>query len=366
MLHIMKHKHAENEIDSHPSYIATTKVKKITNFKILSLDGGGIKGLYAAKLLAQIEDKVEKPVGEYFDMICGTSTGGLLALGITRGIPCKHIARFYEEHGPLIFPYENWLMRKWRWFTQVCLGTKYNNTKLRSALKELIGDYQTMKDAEHLMCIPAFNITKGRPSVFKKPFGHYHRDGRFTMMDVALATSAAPTYLPAVTIEGDQYIDGGIFNNNPSMIGFTEAMDHFIGENRECTPENIEYKNISLLSIGLPSQPIGEKTLISTTRSFLKWRQKLVSTAMTGADYITSYQVKKLIELGSGRYYRLEPQPLSTNQLKHIGMDNTSIDSIRTLITYGQEQGDDYTSSKWHEIKHFFTNPRTFKNLNNG
>lgn len=362
----MKHEYAENDLDLLFTDTVKPKIKKTTDFKILSLDGGGIKGLYAAKFLAQIEEKKGKPIGEYFDMICGTSTGGLLALGITRGIPCKQIARFYEEHGPLIFPYENWFIRKWRWFTQVCLGTKYDNTKLKAALKELLGDYQTMTDAEHLMCIPAFNITKGRPSVFKKPFGHYHRDGRFTMMEVALATSAAPTYLPAVSIEGDQYIDGGIFNNNPSMIAYTEAMYHFIGENRKNAPEDIEYDKISMLSIGLPSQSIGEKPFISTTRSFLKWRQKLVGTAMTGADYITGYQVKKLVELGGGKYYRLAPQSLSINQLKNIEMDNTSVDSIRTLITYGQDQGDDYTSSKWHEIEHFFTNPRTYKFSNNG
>ncbi len=359
----MKDTLTENDLDSLLLEAVAPKIRKSTDFKILSLDGGGIKGLYAAKLLAQIEEKTGKQIGEYFDMICGTSTGGLLALGITKGIPCKQIARFYEEHGPLIFPYENWITRKFRELTQYRFGTKYDNARLKAALKELLGDYQTMKDAKHLMCIPAFNITKGRPSVFKKPFGHYHRDGRFTMMDVALATSAAPTFLPAVAIEGDQYIDGGIFNNNPSMIAYTEAMDHFIGEDRQNAPKEIEYSNISLLSIGLPSQPIGEKPFVASKRSFLKWREKLVGTAMTGADYITGYQVKKLVELGGGRYYRLAPQPLSTEQLKHIDMDNTSVDSIRTLITYGQDQGDDYTSSKWHEIEHFFTNPGTYKNI---
>lgn len=357
----MKHEYAENNLESLLEDSVKAKISNYTDFKILSLDGGGIKGLYAAKLLAQIEEKTGKSIGEYFDMICGTSTGGLLALAITRGIPCKQIARFYEEHGPLIFPYENWFMRKWRWFSQVCLGTKYDNSKLKAALKELLGDYQTMKDANHLMCIPAFNITKGRPSVFKKPFGHYHRDGRFTMMNVALATSAAPTYLPAVIIEGDQFIDGGIFNNNPSMIAYTEAMDHFIGVDKENVLEGIQYDNISMLSIGLPSQSIGEKPFLSTKRSFLKWKQKLIGTAMTGADYITGYQVKKLVKLGGGQYYRLDPQPLSTDQLKHIDMDNTSIDSIRILTTYGQDQGDDYTSSRWHEIEHFFNNPRTYK-----
>ncbi len=357
----MTHKLAENNLDSLLLDRTEHKIIKSTNFKILSLDGGGIKGLYAAKLLAQIEEKTGKPIGEYFDMICGTSTGGLLALGITRGIPCKEIARFYKEHGPLIFPYENWMMRKWRLFSQVCLGTKYDNDKLKAALKELLGDYQTMNDANHLMCIPSFNITKGRPSVFKKPFGHYHRDGRFTMMEVGLATSAAPTYLPAVAIEGDQYVDGGIFNNNPSMIAYTEAMDHFIGIDKENVHPDILYDNISFLSIGLPSQPIGEKPFISTKRSFLRWKHKLIGAAMIGSDYITGYQVKKLVTLGGGFYYRLSPPPLSTNQLKYIEMDNTSTKAIQTLTTYGQDVGDDYTSSKWHEIEHFFNNPKTYK-----
>lgn len=356
----MKHEYAENDLESLLLDAETTKIIKSTDYKILSLDGGGIKGLYAAKLLAQIEEKIGKSIGEYFDMISGTSTGGLLALGITREIPCGQLARFYEEHGPLIFPYENWILRKWRWVSQVCLGTKYDNAKLRAALKELLGDYQTMNDANHLMCIPSFNVTKGRPSVFKKPFGQYHRDGRFTMMEVALATSAAPTYLPAVAIENDQYIDGGIFNNNPSMIAYTEAMDHFIGTGRENTPDGIEYESISLLSIGLPSQLIGEKPFISTKRSFLKWKHKLLGTAMTGADYITGYQVKKLVELGGGRYYRLDPPAFSSVQLKHIGMDNTSKKAIQTLTTYGQDVGDEYTSSRWHEIEHFFNNPRTY------
>lgn len=332
-----------------------------TDFKILSLDGGGIKGLYAAKLLAQIEEKTGKLVGEYFDMICGTSTGGLLALGITNHIPCQTIAEFYMRHGPLIFPRGNWFQRKLRIVSQIGLGTKYDNLKLKESLKELLGELKTMQDANHLICIPSFNITKGRPSVFKKPFGLYHRDGRYTMMDVALATSAAPTYLPAFKIEGDQFIDGGIYNNNPSMIGYTEAMDHFVGMDKPFVSKEILYESVSMLSIGLPGQPIGEKPKINSTRSFLRWRDKLVGTAMSGSDYITQYQVKKLIEIGNGNYYRLDPPQLSPNQLKHITMDNTAETAIHTLNTYGQDVGDDYTSTKWSEINKFFNNSKTYK-----
>tara|TARA_R110002051_G_scaffold308571_2_gene380432 strand:- start:206 stop:1219 length:1014 start_codon:yes stop_codon:yes gene_type:complete len=336
-------------------------MKSYTDFKILSLDGGGIKGLYAAKLLAQIEKKTGKLIGEHFDMICGTSTGGLLALGITNYISCETIAQFYIEHGPLIFPRGNWFQRKFRSFSQICLGTKYDNQKLKDALSDLLGKEKTMADANHLICIPSFNITKGRPSVFKKPFGPYHRDGRFTMMQVALATSAAPTFLPAISIEGDQFIDGGIYNNDPSMIGYTEAMDHFIGENKPLVPQGIHYDRVSMLSIGLPGQPISEKPKITSTRSFLGWRERLVGTAMSASDYITQYQVKKLIETGNGNYYRLDPPQLSPNQLRHITMDNTAETAIRTLNTYGQDVGDDFTCTKWSEINKFFNNSKTYK-----
>jgi predicted acylesterase/phospholipase RssA len=357
----MKHNNVEKDFDLSSLKTAIPMMPIFTEFKILSLDGGGIKGLYAAILLAQIEEKTGKPIGEHFDMLCGTSTGGLLALGITRGIPCKQIARFYEEHGPLIFPYEGWIMRKMRCVGQICIGTKYNNNKLKAALKELLGDYQTMEDANHILCIPSFNITKGRPTVFKKPFGHYHRDGRFKMIEVGLATSAAPTYLPAAFIEGDLFVDGGIFNNNPSMIGYTEAMDHFVGEDKPNTPKGIKYKSVSMLSIGVPDEEIGENPFISAKRSFLSWKHKLVGTAIKGSDYITGYQVKKLIELGGGSYYRLDPPPLSTTQFKHINMDKTSKQAIQILTSYGQDVGDDYTSSKWSELSNFFNNPKTYK-----
>ncbi len=361
-------KHLQEEIIT-PS-IALNNRAKIPiskDFKILSIDGGGIKGLYVATLLAQIEEKTGRLIGNYFDMICGTSTGGLIALAITNSVPCKQIARFYTEHSPLIFPYEGWIGRNWRLIQQIVFTTKYDNTKLRKAIKELMGDYKTLKDADHFLCIPAFNLTKGRPTVFKKPFGKYHRDGRFTMLEVAMATSAAPTFLPSVKIENDQYVDGGIFANDPSLIGYTEVVDHFLDKTFIIDNALIQYDRISLLSIGLPGSPIGESPDISSRRSFLGWKQKLVNSSMTGMDYLIKYHTDKLVHSKGGScYYRLNPPPLSIGQLKHIQMDNSSKKAIQTLTTYGQDVGDDFTSSKWNEISGFFSNYRTYKFNNNG
>ena len=214
----MKHEYAENDLDSLLLDAVIPKLRKSTDIKILSLDGGGIKGLYAAKLLAQIEEKTGKPIGEFFDMICGTSTGGLIALAITKGVPCKIVADFYEKHGKLIFPNTTGILGLTDKARQGFWGTKYDTGPLKKAITELLNDYDKMDSCNHLMCIPAFNVTKGRPKVFKYPFGHFHAEKRHTILNVALATSAAPTFLPSIKIEEDQYVDGGLYANNPAMI----------------------------------------------------------------------------------------------------------------------------------------------------
>lgn len=357
----MKPNFDRNNINTKGINVPDVKIPISTDFKILSLDGGGIKGLYAAELLAGIERKTGKLTGDYFDMICGTSTGGIIALGITCGIPCEQIARFYTDHGPLIFPRGNWRKRTFRRLRQAFFGTKYGNANLKNILNEFLGDHRMMTSANHLMCIPTFNITQGRPTVFKKPFGPYHRDGRFSMVEVALATSAAPTYLPSISIEGDQYVDGGLYGNNPSMIGYTEAKDHFIGKEHTIDGHKITYDRISMLSIKLPGDPKGERPFINPRRSFSKWGAKLVGTAMTGSDYIAAYQTRKLIERDGGIFYRLTPPSLSSTQVKLVDMDNTSKKSIQLLTSYGKDAGDHYTSTQWNEIEHFFTHDKSYK-----
>src|SRR5271155_1609600 len=102
--------------------------------KVLSLDGGGIKGVFAASLLASVEESLGVMVGDYFDLIVGTSTGGILALGLGMGLPAKRILEFYETYGPRIFR-RSWLSR---FYAPVFLG-KYDPGPLRSALQDVFG-----------------------------------------------------------------------------------------------------------------------------------------------------------------------------------------------------------------------------------
>ncbi len=132
-------------------------------FKILTIDGGGIKGLYSASILARIEEKTGKKIGDHFDMICGTSTGGLIALALSKGISAQEIADMYFNEGSKIFPVsENKLIRyaqrKWQFFKQLLWKGKFSAEPLRTILERLFGE-TTMGEANNLLCIPSYNLS---------------------------------------------------------------------------------------------------------------------------------------------------------------------------------------------------------------
>jgi patatin-like phospholipase/acyl hydrolase len=196
------------------------------SFKILSIDGGGIKGLYSSTILQILEERYNCKTYDCFDMLCGTSTGGLIALALSAGKTAKEISDMYVYHGASIFP------QKWnRFLKQIFGGGKYTNNFLQNHLNSFFGD-KTLNDSEKLLCIPAFNYTESVPCVFKFDHkeGNLAKDKSIKYVDVALATSAAPTYFPIYEIEAlnKQYIDGGVWANNPALVGVIEALCYFL------------------------------------------------------------------------------------------------------------------------------------------
>lgn len=167
-------------------------------FRVLALDGGGVKGTFTAALLAELERMTGKRVGEYFDLITGTSTGGIIAIALAVGIPAEQVRRFYVERGPAIFPsvgihnrFHHWL-RHWVW-------TKHDPQHLRKALTDVFGE-RKMGEARTRLVVPAFNIVDGSVTLFKTAHCvRFRQDYLRDCIDVALATSAAPTYLPPTT-----------------------------------------------------------------------------------------------------------------------------------------------------------------------
>lgn len=203
--------------------------------RILAIDGGGLKGVLPAAFLAHVEQATGKRVVDHFDLIAGTSTGGIIALGLGLGLSAREILDFYLNDGPKIFAQTNVASATFREIVAQSLKsagrrvrhaftTKYDSTSLRSALEHVFGDRKLGESATRLI-IPAYNSASQRPYVFKT--SHHPRlttDYAWKVVDVAMATAAAPTYFEAHDFEGAiGLIDGGIWANNPSGMAAVEG-----------------------------------------------------------------------------------------------------------------------------------------------
>jgi len=232
-------------------------------FKILSIDGGGIKGLYSSTVLEHLEQRYGAS-GEYFDMICGTSTGGLIALGLSLGKSAKDISNIYIDKGRKIFP--GFFIPYWRRIRQAIWGGKYGGKRLKEVLKDFFGEAK-IANLNNLVCIPSYSVTDDRPWVFKRDHGKLDRDNNTSPVEVALATSAAPTFFPLCEIPGydyKQFIDGGVWANNPALVGINEALTYFVGKDKP-------FNAVEVLSISSLNNTGGKPVGLSKRRSFLRW-----------------------------------------------------------------------------------------------
>jgi patatin-like phospholipase/acyl hydrolase len=240
-------------------------------FRILSLDGGGIMGAFAASALASFERVTGRRVVDHFDLITGTSTGGILAIGLAMGASAEELLRFYETEGPRIFPRRigarGWVERLGDVFRP-----KFSDEALRTAIQAVVGD-RPLREARTRLVIPSYDVNTGKIYLFKTPHhpGYAHH-GDLPALDAALATSAAPTYFPAHTIAGrGTFIDGGLWANCPAMVGVVEAMD-FLDQARE---------RIRMLSISTTSYPFRLDNP-DQLRGLAGWAPKLLDTFMFG------------------------------------------------------------------------------------
>lgn len=166
-------------------------------FRIFALDGGGIKGTFSAAVLASLEEVTKCRCVDHFDLIAGTSTGGIIALGIALGMTAQEIVSFYEMQGPAIFRSSSLAARSRGVFRQLFMGPKHSHAVLTEKLTLVHGD-RKFGDSKIRVVIPTCDAINGRNYAFKT--AHHSRfvfDAAAPSIDVALATSAAPTYFEA-------------------------------------------------------------------------------------------------------------------------------------------------------------------------
>lgn len=325
------------------------------NFKILSIDGGGIKGLYSSTILEHLEQKFGNSCSEYFDMLCGTSTGGLIALGVSLKIPASNISKIYTEHGSKIFPKQS----KWKGLLkQTFWRGKYSDVALKEVLTGVFGE-KKIGESNNLLCIPSYSYTDARPWVFK--YDHKEasldRDKNVRYVDVALATSAAPTYFPLAEIElynYKQFIDGGVWANNPSLLGLIEALTYFVGEGKP-------YDGIQILSLGTLQNNTGKPPGLRRNRSFVQWRDELFETSLIGQSHFTHYFLSKLHNLTTIpiEYVRIPSEAISAEQQHLVQLDVATKQALHLIQGKGNDKGT--LASKDPEIAKFFQTYKSYK-----
>ncbi|MBV7529271.1 CBASS cGAMP-activated phospholipase [Chitinophaga sp. sic0106] len=280
-------------------------------FRILSIDGGGIRGIFPAKLLAETEAELatrncpKTQIWQYFDLISGTSTGGILSLALSLGIPAIDIYNLYREHAKGIFGNKRWL------FPTQLFKSAHNREYLENLLrsefsKQFAGRDPILKDCKTATCIPIYDLFQGKPSVLKSKYHPaFVRDFHIPAYQAALATSAAPTFFNPYssdyidTKDNKQLfhnkVDGGVFANNPTLLAIIEAQKAF----------NQPLSNIEVLSIGTGHQ----RFVDGCSRSrwgLLYWaisKKRIIDLFMQGQ----SQQVQNLISLMKNGIDRSEP-----------------------------------------------------------
>lgn len=270
---------------------------KDREFKILSIDGGGIKGIFPAMLLAEIEERYlgGGSVAEHFDLITGTSTGGIIALGLSIGMPARTIASLYTEHGGEIFPTPRfgWFGRKWQWCRNLT-RYRYDRAVLARLLLHTFGD-RKFGEAKSRLCIPSCDGRFGDVYVFKTPHHpDFEKDRHELMTAVAMATAAAPTYFQPLDSGGYRFVDGGLWANNPIMIGVVDVLSCF----------DLDRHQVRVLSLGCGDEPYIVSDRMVKGGGLLSWKR-----AVNGAIAFQSQNAlgQAGLLLGAERVLRIAP-----------------------------------------------------------
>lgn len=332
-------------------------------FKVLSIDGGGIRGIIPARILQHIEEQTEENICNLFDLIAGTSTGGIIALGLTRPIgrsedqitvpahTAEGLVGLYQSRGRTIFDRSVWhrIRSADGWAEE-----KYPPRGIRRVLRSCFGDFR-LSEAITEVLIPSYDMRGtrlywergtgeregGHPRFFKRrkaqDDSQPHED--YLMREVAHATAAAPTYFEPVdtaftppvngNVLGERLIetlvDGGIFANNPAMCAYVEAR-------RTLREAGREDDKILLVSLGTGN--LTEELDADDARNWGKvsWINPLFTIIFDGASDTVDYQLRQL--MAEEDYYRFQPDLLEEGNDE---MDDASEEHLSDLMRMANE-----------------------------
>lgn len=317
------------------------RVSDGSSFRILALDGGGIKGAFTASVLATLEKLIGEPVVRHFDLIAGTSTGGILAVGLGMGLTPDAMVKFYRDQGPVIFPitrfYGRWKRGFRHWFKP-----KHSQEVL---LKEITsayfpdGNVKVLGDSECRLVVPAYDAISGVCHTFRTPHHELLKSDEFTnAAEVALATAAAPTYFSAAKVKNGianlSYFDGGVWANCPVMAGIVEAVCYL----------GVPLDRIDVLSIGTTDEPFSVKSFSEYGKA--RWGKTIIDLLFNAQVDATVRHAQQLV--GDPRFLRIN----AMTKPGEYTLDNAR--EIENLISLGHNKTLD--PSILYQVKSRFLN----------
>ena len=288
--------------------------------RVLAIDGGGIRGLIPALVLTELERRAGRRVFELFDLIAGTSTGGILACALCAPdpLPASELVNLYEEEGPNIF--HRSIFQRIR-SAEGVIDEKYDDAALERALERFLGHKQLAESKPDLI-VPSYDMALPGPYFFKTSKARETPAGDdFPLSIVARATSAAPTYFEAAEAGERALVDGGVFAVNPAMCALAEVLN----------AEDVRPRDVVLLSLGT-----GERT---HKRSFdeikdwglARWARPILDVVFDGASDAVNYQLERV--LSADRYWRLQVElTVASNEL-----DDASEENLAKLRSQAEE-----------------------------
>jgi len=294
--------------------------------RVLSLAGGGFLGYYTAVVLAGLEARLGEPLARRFDLLAGTSIGGVLALALAYEVPMARLVQLFDAHGAAVFSARHLpqgTMGRLLDLSRSVLGPKYSGQALRLALESELGE-QRLAEARHRVLVTAVDVGRCRTKIFKTPHGEASLgDGELRAVDVAMASCAAPAYFPAVRIGRRLYADGGLFAVAPDQVALHE-LEHFLG---------IDAARVAMLAVGTATTRYRPAEGVDDGAGAVGWLSngRLVLTMIS----VQQQHVQAMLEDRLGEaYLRLDAEwPSSAG----LGIDVATPEAAATLAGLAQK-----------------------------
>jgi patatin-like phospholipase/acyl hydrolase len=320
-------------------------------FRILTIDGGGLKGVVPLTILKKVEQLIApKKIWEYFDFVAGTSTGGLITCAITLEDNEKANAKYslddimdvYIKRGKEIFPPKNDLQKILHDATDIWSPT-FSDSGIAKVFSDVLGQ-ATMNDCLKPIMISTYDLTNNLPLFFKSIESKKDISLNARLYDICRATSAGPTYLPTYCFNypknpdtekpNRNCIDGGVYVNNPGMAALAEfSKNHaaYLPETAEDT--DIDYEKVFVLSVGTGSYSESILASESQAKGELYWAKTISDIMMRGVNRTTDYEMTEMME--TGNYLRLN---IDIDTVAHSDMANSTEATTNYLIEATQDQ----------------------------